>query len=107
METAIHADASVLKSFETLKKKPQINHQKTDADNIKLLSGDNGFKALQSVIDKQIESLMEMKLSGGESLESVGFRFLACQVAIEQLRYVRNLPDALRQSEHERETRTA
>lgn len=105
METAIHADKSVLSAFEKLKAKPEIQHSQNETDQLKLLAKDEGFKALQVVIDRQIDQLNEMRLKDNEGLEAIGFRFLACQVAIEQLRFIRNLPEALAKGGYERSTR--
>lgn len=93
METAIHSD--VLKAFGDLKQRPEIKHKESEADQIALLAKDEGFGALQKVIDKQIENLEQMKMGVPESLEAVGFRFLACQIAAEQLRYIKDLPLSL------------
>lgn len=93
METAIHSD--VLQAFGELKKRPEIKHKESDADQVAMLAKDEGFQALQRVIDKQIENLEQMKMGVPESLEAVGFRFLACQIAAEQLRYIRDLPLSL------------
>jgi len=95
METAIHNSADVFASFRELKNRPEIKHKESEAEQIALLAKDDGFKALQRVIERQIENLDQMKMGVPESLEAVGFRFLACQIATEQLRYIRDLPLSL------------
>lgn len=100
METAIHADSSVLTAFNQIKqtKVSQSNEQNED---LKRLSGDRGFKTLQKVLDAHIEALQKMQgmIDKSDSVESIGFKYLACQVAVERLRIIRDLPQSLIEAE--------
>jgi len=100
METAIHADTSVLNAFNSIKS-AKVGHSNTLNDSLKRLSGDDGFKALQRVIDGHIKQLEEMQgaVEPSDSVEAIGFKFLACRIAIERLKVIRNLPQSLVEAE--------
>lgn len=96
METAIHSDASVLSVFEELKKQPEVKTEQNTTDEIKRIASDTGWKAMQSVIDVLVTQLSQMQgmVMPTDTVEAIGFRYLACQVAVERLMYVRNLPES-------------
>ena len=65
------------------------------------LSGDLRWKALSEHIEGLIDSLtrMESVIDDRDTVENIGFKFLACRTTIAYLRGVLNLPDSLVQSQ--------
>jgi len=100
METAIHADSSVFKAFERIKS-AKVGQSNEINEDLKRLAGDQGFKTLQTVIDAHIKALegLQGMVDKGDSVESIGFKYLACQVAVERLRIIRDLPQSLIEAE--------
>ncbi|MBI5954451.1 MAG: hypothetical protein HY865_22570 [Chloroflexi bacterium] len=84
---------SVFESFQKLVEKPVIKKEITKQSKIASLSSSDGFKALQEVIDQYIEGLRNLPVDPNkDSVESIGFRYLASQVTIEYLKDLRDMP---------------
>ncbi len=68
--------------------------QKREDDAMSTLQGHTGFDALKSYVElmvKRLETLQGM-IEPTDSVEVIGFRFLACQFAAQQLKTIIELP---------------
>lgn len=95
METAIHTGSdSIFASYKKLQQRPEIKKEISKSDRLASLSTSDDWKALQEVIDAHIQQLTDLRsVSPEDTVEAVGFRYLASQIAIEHLKEIRNLPD--------------
>jgi hypothetical protein len=68
--------------------------QKRDDNSISTLNGYPGFDSLREYVQMMIKRLETMQgmIEPTDSVEVIGFRFLACQLAAQQLKAVIELP---------------
>lgn len=71
--------------------------QTRDDNSISTLQGYPGFESLKTYIETVIERLNTMQgmVEPKDSVESIGFRFLACQTAAHYLKMIIDLPYGL------------
>jgi UDP-N-acetylglucosamine:LPS N-acetylglucosamine transferase len=83
--------------FETYKKLtdlPVIKQETTRQSKIATLASSDGFKAVQEMIDQWINDLRNIPIDPQkDTVESVGFRYMASKVTIEYLESIRNMPE--------------
>lgn len=100
METAVPSKAI----FSTYKAISNIKSDEEKAESsdalIMNLNGDDRWRAFQEVIRKRIEALESMEgiIDNTDTVESVGFRYLAIRTTIAHLKWMIALPEALYQS---------
>jgi len=107
-DTSAIPSGAVLDSFSKLIEKPVIKKQSAIQDKIANLVNSDNWKAMQEVIDQWIESLSNIPVNPNEdSVESVGFRYLASKVTVEYLTDLKNMPqrftDMKKQAEEKNE----
>lgn len=91
---AVQSQQSVFESFDKLTKRPEIKKQVTKQGKIASLANSDSWKALQEVIDDYIKSIENINIDPvKDTVEAVGFRYLASRATIEYLRDIRNLPE--------------
>lgn len=101
---AVPVPNSILESFQRLTERPVIKKQTTTQSKIANLADSDSFKALQEVIDVWIQELQSIPINPKtDTPESIGFRYMASQVAIEYLKDVKNLPKRYAELQKEQE----
>ena len=97
METALHFESASLQTFKKLKETPEIRKELRASVLVKELSESEGWEVVKKMIDSQIDHLEKMQgmVEPSDSVESVGFRFLAAQTAITYLKQVRDYPESV------------
>ncbi len=96
METAVPSQA-VLRTFKKIQA-IQTDENKAVVSDGKIagLLGDDRWVALQNLIKNRIEVLKSMDgIEPTDSVEAIGFRFLAISLAVTQLNWVLKLPEVL------------
>mgnify|MGYP000850948335 CR=1 FL=1 len=84
---------AIFASYKKLKDVPVIKHKATQSERLARLANSSNWKAMVEVIDSYILYLKELRsITEKDSVEAVGFRFLASQVAIEYLEKIKNGP---------------
>jgi len=93
-EEAIHAGSdAIFASYRKLQEKPQIKREKSRQERVSNLDKSDSWKAISETIDIYIQSLKDLRgITSNDTVEAVGFRFLASQLAIEYLENVKELP---------------
>ncbi len=104
METAIHFDSSVLTAFHKLKETPEVKKELRSSELAARLSELEEWEVVKKVIDDQITHLENMQgmFDPSDTVESVGFRFLAAQTAISYLKQIRDYPQTVAKAKHAR-----
>lgn len=98
---------AVFETFKKLVDLPSVKKEVTQQNKIASLAGYDGFKAYKEVFNYYINELRNIPIDPKkDTVNSVGFRYLASQVAIEYLETLRDLPDRYKklkesQDEHE------
>ena len=91
---ALPASSSIFDSFKKLTEKPVIKKEITKKDRIASLANSDSFKELQEVIDVWIDSLENIPIDPNtDTVESIGFRYLASRVTVDYLTDLRNMPE--------------
>lgn len=96
METAVPSQA-VLRTFKKIQE-VQTEEQKSVTEDGKItgLLGDDRWTAFQEEITRRIAVLSAMNgVEPTDTVESIGFRFLAVSLAVTQLKWVLDLPQTL------------
>lgn len=84
---------AIFASYKKLKDVPIVKHKVTQSERLARLATSSNWKALVEVIDDYILHLTELRsITENDSVESVGFRFLASQVAIDYLKRIKETP---------------
>lgn len=94
-EQAIHAGSdTIFASYHKLQERPEVRHKVNEREKIARLANNDNFKELKKVIDRRIQELTELTDIGpGDTVESIGFRFIAAKIAKEYLEEIRDLPE--------------
>jgi hypothetical protein len=94
-DTSAIPGGAVFESFQKLTERPVIKKEITKQSKIASLANSTAFKELQKeVIDTWIEDLRNIPVDPKtDTVETVGFRYLASQVTIEYLTRLRNMPE--------------
>lgn len=94
-EQAIHAGSdAIFASFKKLQEKPVIKKEISHREKLARLAGSDDWKAVIEVIDRYILQLEALPLNTeNETVEAVGFRYLASRVTIDYLKDIRDLPE--------------
>ena len=91
---ALPASGSIIDTYQKLTEKPVIKKEITSRDRIASLANSDSFKEFIKEIDERIEFLSNIPIDPiADTPESVGFRYLASRIAIENLTDLRNLPE--------------
>lgn len=95
METAIHSGAdAIFTSHKKLQERPQIKQSTQQQERLARLSNSDDFKALVKVIDGYIDKLkIAPALSKDDTVEAIGYRYLASSLAIEFLEEIKSYPE--------------
>lgn len=93
-DQALPASSAIFDTYKKLTEKPVVKKEITKQDRIASLANSDSFKELQQVIDMWIESLKNIPIDPQkDTVESVGFRYLASDVTINYLQDLRDMPD--------------
>lgn len=94
-ETAIAPGSdAIFASYKKVLKRPEVKAKLTQKDRLARLASSSSWKEVVKIIDKYIEHLTELRsIDPKDTVEAVGFRFLASQVAIEYLRSIKSIPE--------------
>lgn len=102
METAVPVNNPIFKTFKTIKEvKNDEEKHVDDYEMIGQLVGDPRFETFKKVIEKRIEAIeaLENSIDQKDTVESVGFRFLASRAVISHLGQMINLPYVIQEAE--------
>lgn len=92
-ETAIHAGSdAIFATFRKLQEKPEVKHEVSVRDQLARLEENIDRKAEVEFINKRIEQLKNFPIDKGDTVESLGFKYLATHLVIEYLEEIRDLP---------------
>lgn len=95
------------KVFTTYKKLKEVTPKELNRDdqNLALLSDTAGWSVLKGIIESQIESLNALNgaISPEDTVEAVGFKFLAANIASYHLQSIINIVEATRKVVDEQE----
>lgn len=94
-EQAIHSGSdAIFASYRKVQERPEIKHKLNEKEKIARLFNSDSFRELKKVIDKRIEELSELAgITPGDTVESIGFRFLVAQTVKEYLKEIRDYPE--------------
>lgn len=104
METVIPTnkqDKPIFHTFKVLKNvKSDLEEHVEDHESIGQLANDPRWQAMQRVIEERMNALdaLEGMIEPNDTVESVGFRYLATRVALSHLRDMLNLPNAIQEA---------
>lgn len=95
IETAIHAGSdSLFASYQKLQEKPVIKQEITKRQRLARLAASDDFQAFAEVIDLHIDHLTRLSaITPTDTMETGYLRTLACQLAIEKLKDLKELPE--------------
>jgi hypothetical protein len=105
-EAILPGNISIFSSYRKMQERPEVKQKKSESEKIARLDRSESFRALRDVIDRRIADLRELRsITPNDSVEAVGFRYLASQIAIEYLEEIRDLPARKRKflEKHENE----
>lgn len=98
MDTEAVPTGAIFESFKRMTDLPIVDKETTRQSKIASLASSDGFKSLQEVIDRWINDLRNIPIDPQkDTVEAVGFRYLASQVAIEYLTNLRDMPERYRE----------
>ena len=94
-EQAIHSGSdAIFASYRKVQERPEIKHKKKEKEKIARLANSDSFRELKKIIDKRMEDLTELTgITPGDTVESIGFRFLVAQTVKEYLKEIRDYPE--------------
>lgn len=97
-EQAIHAGSdAIFASYHKMQERPEVQHKISEREKLARLANNENFRILKKIIDQRIQELTELtSINQGDTVESVGFRFLAAKIAKEYLEEIRDLPEKYR-----------
>ena len=107
MESAVPSKA-IFGTYKAISNVKSDEEQAESSDSLIMnLNGDDRWRAFQEVIQKRIEALESMDgiIDNTDTVESVGFRYLAIRTTIAHLKWMMKLPEALYQSKQLNEKR--
>ena len=93
-DTSALPGGAVFDTFQKLTEHPTIKKKTTKQGKIATLANSSAFKAYQEVIDTYISELENIPVDAkSDTVESVGFRYLASKVTIDYLKDLRDMPE--------------
>jgi len=97
-QEAIHAGSdAIFASYHKMRERPEVKQVISKRERLARLANSHNWKAVKEVIDEYIQVLKELRsITPSDTVEAVGFRFLASQIAIEYLEDIRDLPERAR-----------
>lgn len=94
IEEAIHAGGdAIFKSHQKLKKRPEVKETIDRKKRLARLYRSRDFKEFLTIVDSWISNLKKAPMqSSNDSIEAIGYRYLASSLTIEYLQLIESVP---------------